>query len=420
MKNLQAEDVFIPGKFPSKSTHVFADRGSPQRALEKCLRRGDVPVIYGSYGVGKSTLMMKVASEDEDGRDLVYIPNLYKKSLADVFTSVLEHIGYEVQVNTVSTAGSNSTSNVGFEMEGGLLCTLTAKIKGSLKAGQSKKVAQMRELHIKSPTDQKLIQLCEENRVLLVLDELHRAEAPFVEDLSAFVKTWANSSQDTSRICLLGTENDPSRLVIRDPGIGRALEEIQLKRLSDDEALEIIRSGYSNLGVAIDEQLVDRLVRSCVGSPFILQFLCLEMADNASADDRDSVTIEDFEFAIGQYRDRKAKQLLHQYQTAIETTGSSRYRKQILNAMSLADNEYVTMEYLVEQVTRQLGRNVPSTSLSGPLKSLKDLKYGSILRDIERPSGDGRVHNLSAFSDPGMKAIIRMLRSDTTATMLEG
>jgi hypothetical protein len=77
--------------------------------------------------------------------------------------------------------------------------------------------------------------------------------------------------------------------------------------------------------------------------------------------------------------------------------------------MANSEDEYVTMEYLVEQVSNALGENVPSTALSGPLRQLKTDKNGKILRDVENPAGGGRLANYSGFTDPAMKSIIRMV-----------
>ena len=36
---------------------------------------------------------------------------------------------------------------------------------------------------------------------------------------------------------------------------------------------------------------------------------------------------------------------------------------------------------------------------------------GNILMDVERPAGEGRAHNLTAFNDPRMKAFIRAMNA---------
>jgi hypothetical protein len=70
------------------------------------------------------------------------------------------------------------------------------------------------------------------------------------------------------------------------------------------------------------------------------------------------------------------------------------------------------MNELMSSVSGYLGEEVPATTLSGPLRELKKKEFGEILRDVARPSNDGvRVHNLSAFKDPRMKAFIRAMNA---------
>jgi hypothetical protein len=70
------------------------------------------------------------------------------------------------------------------------------------------------------------------------------------------------------------------------------------------------------------------------------------------------------------------------------------------------------MEYLVTSVSKSLGQEIPSTALSGPLRQLKTkTKNEPILRDVENPARGGRLTNYSAFRDPAMKAIVRMVET---------
>jgi hypothetical protein len=79
--------------------------------------------------------------------------------------------------------------------------------------------------------------------------------------------------------------------------------------------------------------------------------------------------------------------------------------------MSESPADFVTMDELTTRVTDYVGEDVPATALSGPLRELKQPRMGPILTDVERPAGKGRVHNLTAFSDPRMKAFIRAMNA---------
>jgi hypothetical protein len=262
-----------------------------------------------------------------------------------------------------------------------------------------------------------MLDLCEEAGILLLLDEVHRASERFREEVSAFLKAYANRNPKTFLVGLVGTEDDASRLVMRDPGIDRLLQEVGVPPLSDDEARSIIVPGMEKLGVSVQEDVVARTVRSGVGSPFIVQYLCLEMAESALTCEAPALTEDLFTAALKSYARSKAQRSLKLYHRAIETTGPKRYRKQILHAMAKSDNEYVTMEELAKGVSAQLGEEVPSTTLSGPLRDLKSDTFGEVLADVPGFRPETRAFNYSTFSDPAMKAVVRLvgeLKGDIT------
>lgn len=280
---------------------------------------------------------------------------------------------------------------------------------GKISRKQKKAIGQKYSLIVKSPTDGKLLDLCEEKGILLLLDEVHRASEQLRQDLSAFLKAYANRNCKMFKIGLVGTEIDASRLIIRDPGIDRLLQEIPIKPISVDETRSIIIPGMSNLKIAVTEHIIDNIVKAGVGSPFIVQYLCLEVAESAIKTHSRSVTIDHYRSALNNYALSKAQRMIKQYRSAIETTGVKRYRKQILIAMANADDDYVTMEKLTELVSKQLGEEIPSTALSGPLRSLKQDEYGKILSDVEATKDGARVYNYSVFTDPAMKSVIRLV-----------
>ncbi|VFQ44367.1 AAA family ATPase [Desulfoluna butyratoxydans] len=412
MRNtLKPNDVFVPEKFPIEETNAYAYRGTPQRDTSTALERGYVPLVFGGYGVGKSSMVARIAQDFQPSDAVVYVETVYAKSLDSIFQQVLEKLGYEVTVQNTMSSKEGTTATIGAEVEGGIFQALKAKFKSTLSGNHEDTRTEVSELVVTTPTESKIIDICEQNGLLLIVDELHRASEPLTHDLSAFLKAYANKNCKNFRIALLGTENEASRLVISDPGTDRILEEVPLPPLSTTEAQEVIETGFPRLGIEISDDVRDELVQYSVGSPFVLQFLCLEIAEASYREESRAVTSEDVKESLKTYGRRKAQRLIREYRAAIETTGEKRYRKQILLAMANGEDEYVTMEYLVEKISSALNIDVPATALSGPLRALKNQKYGSILRDVANPAGGGRLANYSGFSDPAMKAIIRMVET---------
>ncbi|MCC4635600.1 hypothetical protein [Xanthomonas dyei] len=264
------------------------------------------------------------------------------------------------------------------------------------------------ELIVSSPTDSRLVQICEENGIVLILDELHQASDEFRNDLTEFLKTYGNSNCRNFHVVLLGTVSDASKLVKSDAGIDRLLQELRLGTLSEPEANFIVVDGMKSLSITIPDFVRERLIRVSVGSPSILQYLCLEVAEIAFSRALRQLSIEDVETAVASYVRSRAARLEKTYISAIETYGEKQYRKKILRAMSECEDEYVTMEYLTKKVGEYLGTTVHSTSLSGSLGELKTKRYGEVLTDVARPDGSARMQNYTAFRDPSLKAFIRM------------
>ena len=407
--SLKPSDVFVPTRFPIQPDNVYADRGPTQRDLEIVLKRGYVPIVYGSYGVGKSSLTRFCTKHWESSGRLIYIESAFGKSLANIFERILEFIGYEVTIEQQSGVEQESSSNIGFETGGNILTFISAKIRGKLGRKRKKLIGSRRQLLIKSPTDSKILDLCDENKICLLIDEIHKASDSLRTQLSAFLKSYANRNSDNFRIALIGTEIDASKLIIRDPGIDRLLQEISVNPISYEEAESIVYPGFEKLGYDIPKLVADKVIKASVGSPFIVQYLCLEMAEIAESEGKTDLAELHYKMALERYTNSKAQRSLRQYWKAVETVGAKKYRKQILHAMAKCKDDYVTMEQIVYHVSQQLGESVPSTALSGPLRALKSETYDYILTDVERSKEGERIYNYSAFKDPAMKSTIRMV-----------
>ncbi len=414
MARYDASDVFVPGRFPIAKEHAYADRGDAQQSLSRSLSRGFVPLIYGTYGVGKSSMAHRVAHEADLVSSLVYVDSVYGKSLSDVLAQALESIGYEIQHSRTASEDKGGSGQFSSEVEGGIFGTFKAKLGNAISRTWKKGEQAEYELAVKSPTDSKVIDICEQQHIFLIIDELHRATPAFRMDLAAFIKSYANRNCTHFKICLIGTETDPGDLIVSDPGVDRILEEIALGSLSRAETSRIITSGMDRLKIKIPDTVEHHFIDVAVGSPFVAQFLCLEMAEAAISRGDRTLSPDMLSDAIQTYAKRKAERHLRHYREAIETTGPKKYRKQILHAMAASDETYVTMDEIVRRVSDQLEEQTPSSSLSGPLRNLKSEEFGPVLRDIERMASSGtrsdRVHNYSTFVDPGMKAIIRMIQ----------
>lgn len=404
---MEANTVFKPGKIPIDPGNVYANRGKTEEKVIKSINRGIIPIIYGEYGVGKTSLARYIIKNEFSSHKLVNIESAAKKTISDLFTTCLEKLNYEVTTKRIETnsneESSKSEDELSFKSYG-----LFAKSKKTKEQKNQNSTVKEVELFIKSPSDSAFIELCERNKIILLIDELHNATDEFIADLVIFIKTFGNANCKNFKILLLGTSSDPEKLVKADKGIDRLLIDAFLKSMSQDESKKLIADGMKKLELSVNNNAMKKLSKVCVGSPNILQYLCLECAEMAIKNKKCIITIGDVDTAIEEFIHDKASRLYIRYTKAIETQGKNRYRKQILKAISEYDDEYITMEELCASVSKSLNLTIKSTTLSGPLKKLKTSEYGNILKDVEKPDVNEKIQNYSTFVDPELKSFIRM------------
>lgn len=404
---LTPDKVFRPGKLPINPGNVYANRGEAEKSFRKSLRRGFIPLVYGEYGVGKTSMARHVVKSTYGESKLVNVKSVADVELADVFAQCLEAVGYSVERRRVDSNGHSTTVERGGEASGNA-GWFSAKLFSKKSKATNSASSVEKELVVASPTDSKVMEICESNGLVLILDELHRATDTFVDSLAKFIKAYGNSNCENFKIILLGTSSDPSKLVQKDPGIDRLIEDLHLKSMEEPERASLVDSGMADLAIHLEEAAREKLIRFCVGSPNILQYLCLEAAETAFDREPRNLTVQDVEEAVTDYVEKKESRMYRMYMQAIENTGAKRYRKQILRAMSVVEDEYVTMEQIRTKVEEFLGIEVRNTDLSGSLRKLKESVCGPVLRDVERSDGSGTMQNYTTFIDPALKAFIRM------------
>jgi hypothetical protein len=234
-----------------------------------------------------------LAKEWHEKKRLVYIPSLYGKSLSDIFVVVLETLGYSVVTERTTASTKETTAEASSSLEGGVFGVLKGSATSKYGTKRTSAGSERSEVVIKSPTDVKMLQICEENSLLLIIDETHRADARLKDDLGAFLKAYANSNPKNFSIAILGTEKDASKLVTRDPGIDRLIQEVELKSLEPNEANYILSEGMKRLGLTYSLDDGEKIIRCAVGSPFVLQYLCLEIAEKCRKENKDVFELVD-------------------------------------------------------------------------------------------------------------------------------
>jgi nucleoside-triphosphatase THEP1 len=385
--------VFTPTQLPLERHNAYVHRAEAEEKVERFLNRGQVPVVFGEYGVGKTTVVRKVLRDLGHEKNLIYVPSVAGRTMNDILRVVLERLGYKVDVEEVST--DSRTNTVGAKLV----------VEGSL--GETYGTTRLQKYAVQGPTDEKIGQLLRAAEVTLVVDELHRGSHEFRVDLADFIKTTHGQDSIWPQIVLIGTSVDSASLVANDPGIDRFVKELRVSPMTMPESRALVDAGFSTLGIQVGLGIRDLVTRTAAGAPSLLQSVCLDMAERALKSGRAALDEEDYRVAVKLYLEENGSRLAEAYTASIEHTGPKKYRKQILVAMSLIDDDFFELETIRKRIEERTGFSVEQTALSGPLRHLKE-GSDSILQDVKRRDGD-RVYNVSAFRDPMMKSFIRFM-----------
>lgn len=393
----EPHEVFTPGVPPLEKNNVYVNRTSAEKKLNQLTQRKHIPVIWGDYGVGKTSLVRRFFSvQSASGRE-IYFGSSAGIELPDLFREILQHLNYTVESKV------SSSREVGGGLEFNIKATLA---KSTAKASRTS----VRELVVTSPTDNTISKLASDAGLTIILDEMHRASDSFRAAIADWIKS-TRAANNGFNLAIVGTTADVQSLVSFDEGINRHVKELHVEPMNDDEARKVVTEGYEKLRMTISPKLRDKIASAAGGAPSVIQSLCLDAAESAIDSGRHSISEQDLQEAVTRYLEENSDRLLQRYMLAIETTGPKRLRKRILHAVASKAENIVTMEDIVTGVSSALEEPIPPTSLSGPLRSLKSEEYGNILRDVTREASGGRVHNLSAFSDPIMKSFVQLMHN---------
>jgi AAA ATPase domain len=225
---LAPDEVFTPNGFPVEDDNVYAARKGAEAALKEAFSRRQVPVVYGEYGVGKTTLAKRYfRDEDREGR-FIHVWTVADKNLDDIAKIALEQIGYEVEMGRED----RREASVEGSLEAGVWGTVKARFAGKIAEGETTK----RELLVRTPTDQGFLRALADAKIVIALDEMHKASDGFRSQLAELIKASSNQGRQYPRFIVLGTTADASDLVIRDPGIDRLVREVAVAPMTDAEA----------------------------------------------------------------------------------------------------------------------------------------------------------------------------------------
>jgi Cdc6-like AAA superfamily ATPase len=341
----QVAEVFTPGA-PIDRLTLFAGRlVQILEVLNAVGQRGMHVALYGERGVGKTSLANVLADIfTQRGGDKLYSVRV-NCSTVDDFASLWKKVFRELEVNG-----------------------------GSIEPQGSAQVP--------DPDDIRYALQKLDHNTLVILDELDRLEDN--EALSLLADTVKALSDHPVRttLVLVGVADSIYELIGDHRSVERALTQVLMPPMSEDELIEIIAKGLSQLGMSISLSAQARIARLSEGLPHYTHALCLHAAQRAVMDDRTEINSVDVENAVQAAVDKTQASIKSAYQKATRSPRQDSLFAQVLLAGALAPKDqlgYFTASGVREPFSRIMGKRYEIAAFQRHLDEFSKDKRGHVL-----------------------------------------
>ncbi len=315
---LQAGKVFATT--PVSEEALFAGRmGEIRRVVDAINQRGRHALIYGERGVGKTSLANIIATRLRNPSREVVAPRINCES-ADTFSSLWKKVFSEVDLIKKRRQG------IGYQ-----LTVFEETIKASEVVPDNVTPDHVRRL---------LTLLGDEKLVVVVFDEFDRITNVDVRRAMAdTIKALSDHAVDAT-IVIVGVGDSVDDLIAEHRSIERALDQVQMPRMTRDEIYDLLRRGAARLGVNITQQAQLRISLLAQGLPPFAHLLALNSVRTALDDGTTEVLVPHVHSAIKKAVASSARSLLSDLQTATTSPRKGKHLyAEVLLACALAKTD---------------------------------------------------------------------------------
>ncbi len=376
--------IFTPHK-PITDERFFRGRLEEMKQLLSTLNTpGEHALLYGDRGVGKSSLANIAA------QNLVKLTEqkliIKRCDSSDNFLSIIEPALIEAGCcpRTISI-----TSQQNFNI---------SIFKNNITSGNTvQKEGNVNQSLSPSWVAQKIKDL----NVLLLIDEIDAIQG--VEDkykVAELIKQLSDSDSKL-KILIVGIAESSSELTEGHPSVQRCLKEIKLSRMKYEELTHIIKYGANMLNLIFEKEVIYRIVRLSSGYAYFTHLLALKAAEKAIIEERQTIALNNLNFAIEKAINDCESSLQKLYEISIKSS-VERYKK-VLYAIALCNDEFIKKKDVKAKYESKFGEPLMRSALDSCFSRIASDDNSKILKRIYK--------GVYRFSDPRMASYIRIVQS---------
>jgi Cdc6-like AAA superfamily ATPase len=358
--SFQTGSAFTPGA-PINEKDLFAGRSEQvEKIVDAVSQRGCHVILYGERGVGKTSLSNMISAFLANRLSFVIsrtncdisdsYPSLWTKALKDI-------------------EASKRQPQLGFPNRQAAI-PLTAPANDALTPDGVRRALQ---------------ELSTMASLIVIFDEFDRIKSTgVITAMADTIKALSDNSVNAT-IVLIGVADSVNELIREHQSIERALVQIPLPRMSDDEIRTIIDRGLARLTIAIDDAAREDLVLLSQGVPYIAHLLCIFTCRAALATGRKTIFSSHVEQGMNRSLDQWQQSIKTLYNEAIQSPRPEHIYKEVLLACALAevdDLRFFTTTAVRRPLSKITKRDFEPFNYARHLKDLSEPARGRILQRV--------------------------------------
>ena len=247
-------------------------------------------------------------------------------------------------------------------------------------------------------------------RPIIIVDEYDKIKSDYTKECTANLIKELYDFATNVTVILVGVAENVGRLIEDHQSVDRAIVQIPLHRMSNDELREIIQKRASRTRLKFSGEAIWTIITLSRGLPYFTQTLSKHAAFAAISDRRIEVLKGDVEKAMDAFINDAEASFRNSYRTATQSNQDNNFAQSLL-ACALAETDeegFFTPNDVVQPFSAIMGETKRIAHFEKHLRRFTSEKGGEIL--IQR---GGERQSRYRFSDPMMQpyVIIRGIQS---------
>ncbi len=357
--SFQTGSIFTPGA-PINEKDLFAGRSEQvEKIVDAVSQRGCHAILYGERGVGKTSLSNMISAFLANR--LSFVISRTNCDISDSYTSLWIKALKDIEA-------SKRQPQLGFPSR--QAAPLTAPAYEALSPDGVR------------PALQDLSTMAS---LIVIFDEFDRIKnTEVITAMADTIKALSDNSVNAT-ILIIGVADSVNELIREHQSIERALVQIPMPRMSDDEIRTIIGKGLARLTMAIDDAACEDLVVFSQGVPYIAHLLCIYTCRAALATGRKTIYSSHVEQGMNRSLDQWQQSIKALYNDAVQSPRPGHIYREVLLACALAEVDelrYFAVAEVSKPLSRIANRNFEPVSYARHLKDLSEPARGRILQRV--------------------------------------